>query len=277
MLDLRIVRETVARALAEDIGPGDVTTPAVLPAGHASSGRILAKAAGVLAGVEVARECFRQVDPTVTFAGRLTDGAELQPGDEIAQLSGPTAGILAAERTALNFLQRMSGVASLTAQYVGAAQGSGAVIVDTRKTAPGLRALDKYAVTVGGGRNHRFGLYDGVLIKDNHVRAAGGVGEAVRRARSAVAHTLKVEVEVTDLAGVEEALQAGADSILLDNMDLPTIRQAVALVAGRALTEASGGVSLDRISELAATGVDLISVGRLTHSVTALDISLELD
>ena len=276
MLDPRTVRETVARALAEDVGPGDVTTAAVVPEDHVSSGRIIAKAPGILAGVDVAAEAFRQVDAGIEFMPRLSDGAHLQPQDDIAEVSGPTRGILTAERTALNFLQRMSGIATLTGEYVGATGGVAAVIVDTRKTAPGLRAFDKHAVTVGGGRNHRFGLYDGVLIKDNHVRAAGGVGEAVRRARAAVAHTLRIEVEVADLAGVREALDAGADAILLDNMDAGAMREAVAVVAGRAITEASGGMSLDRIAEIAGTGVDLISVGRLTHSAPALDISLDL-
>lgn len=277
MLDHRIVRETVARALAEDVGPGDVTTAAVVPDDHASSGRIIAKASGILAGAQVAAEVFRQVDPSIVFTPRLSDGAAVSPRDEIAHVSGPTRGILTAERTALNFMQRMSGIATVTGEYVSAAGGTGVAIADTRKTAPGLRAFDKHAVTVGGGRNHRFGLFDGVLIKDNHVRAAGGVGEAVRRARAVVAHTLKIEVEVTDLAGVQEALEADADAMLLDNMDAAAMREAVTLVAGRAITEASGGVLLERIVEIADTGVDLISVGMLTHSASALDVSLDLD
>jgi len=274
-LNPRVVRDIVARALAEDIGPGDVTTAAVVLEGHISSGRIIAKAAGVAAGVEVAREVFRQVEPRIQFTPGLRDGAPVESGREIATVEGPTAGILTAERTALNFLQRMSGIATLTAEYVRAVEGTGAAILDTRKTAPGLRALDKYAVTVGGGRNHRFGLYDGILIKDNHIRAAGGVKEAIGRAREA-RHTLRIEVEVTDLAELQEALEAEADAILLDNMDVDMLREAVKRVAGRAITEASGGVSLERVAEIASTGVDLISIGRLTHSAPALDISLEL-
>lgn len=275
-LNPQTVRDVVARALAEDIGPGDVTTAAVVPDGQTCSARVVARSAGVVAGIEVACEVFRQVDSRIEFTPSLNDGARVERGQEMATVAGPTAGILTAERTALNFLQRMSGIATLTAEYVHAVEGTGALILDTRKTAPGLRVLDKYAVAVGGGRNHRFGLYDGVLIKDNHIRAAGSVKEAIRRARKAP-HTLRIEVEVTSLSGLQEALDAGADVILLDNMDIGTLRQAVKRVAGRAVTEASGGVSLEHIAEIASTGVDLISVGRLTHSAPALDISLELD
>jgi nicotinate-nucleotide pyrophosphorylase (carboxylating) len=270
------VQDIVSRALAEDVGTGDVTTLAIVDAQEQCRAEIVAQADGVIAGLPVARLAFHAVDPQVAFDAIVSDGARVSEGMTIAHLAGPTQAILTAERTALNFLQRLSGIATTTAEYVEAVHGTAARVLDTRKTAPGLRLLDKYAVRVGGGYNHRIGLFDGVLVKDNHLRAAGGVGEAVRRARACAHHLLKVEVEVQTLDEVEEAIEAGADVILLDNMDASEVQEAVALIEGRSLTEVSGGVTLDGIRELAETGVDLISVGALTHSVTALDISLEV-
>lgn len=265
-------------ALAEDAGGGDVTTLATVPPGTHAAGTLLVKAAGVLSGVDVAGAVFRRVNPTLDYQVRIGDGRKVNPGDRIADVSGSAHGILAAERVALNLLQRLSGIATLTASYVEAVAGTNAKIIDTRKTGPGLRMLEKAAVRHGGGRNHRFGLSDGILIKDNHLAAIGGsdrVTRAVRQAAALAPHTMRVEVEVTTLAEVEEAVAAGADAILLDNMDVATMRQAVELVAGRAILEASGGVNLQTVRAIAETGVDLISVGALTHSAPALDISLD--
>jgi len=270
------VRDIVSRALAEDVGSGDMTTAALVAPEAECRAEIVAKAEGVIAGLGVARLVFGMLDPQIEFHEVVADGGRVSKGITVARLSGNTRAVLAAERTALNFLQRMSGIASLTAEYVEAADGADARIIDTRKTAPGLRLLDKYAVRMGGGRNHRVGLFDGVLIKDNHLRAAGGVGEAVRRARKAVHHLAKIEVEVQTLEEVEEGVAAGADVILLDNMDLDDIRRAVDLVSGRCEIEVSGGVTLERVSALAECGVDYISAGSLTHSAPALDLSLEV-
>jgi len=271
-----VARDIVARALAEDIGPGDITTAATVAPDAECRAEIVAKAEGVIAGLGVARLVFGMLDPQIEFHEVVADGGRVSEGVTVARLSGNTMAVLAAERTALNFLQRMSGIASLTAEYVEAAEGTDARVIDTRKTAPGLRLLDKYAVRMGGGRNHRVGLFDGVLIKDNHLRAAGGVGEAVRRARKAAHHLVKVEVEVQTLEEVEEAVAAGADVVLLDNMELDDIRQAVDLVSGRCEIEVSGGVTLETVRALAECGVDYISAGALTHSAPALDLSLEI-
>ncbi len=271
-----VVREVVARALAEDIGLGDVTTLATVPEEARCHAEVIAKAEGVVCGLGVMAAVFAEVDPRVEFQAERTDGDRVAPGGVAAQLCGPTRAVLTAERTALNFLQRMSGVATLTARYVAAVVGTKAQILDTRKTAPGLRALDKYAVRVGGGRNHRTGLFDGVLIKDNHIRAAGGVPEAVARARRGAHHLLKVEVEAQTREQVTEAVAAGADVIMLDNMSPEEVRAAVAAIGGRALTEVSGSVDLSTVRAYAETGVDFISVGALTHSVAALDLSLEI-
>lgn len=270
-------------ALSEDIGTGDVTSLATIPANRTAQGIILAKAEGVLSGVEVAAAVFRAVDPAIAFAPRIVDGDTLAHGTVIADVAGPARSLLTAERTALNLMQRLSGVATQTARYVAATEGTGASIVDTRKTTPGLRLLEKRAVMHGGGRNHRFGLADGVLIKDNHLAAIGGprrITDAVEAARRHAPHTLRIEVEVTTLAELREALDARADIILLDNMDTETLRRAVTIRDAHthhALLEASGGITLERIPEIAAVGVDLISVGALTHSAPALDISLDLD
>ena len=271
-----IIREVVATALAEDIGPGDITSELCVPPDRKGQGQFVAKEAGVLAGLEVAEECFRQLSPAVTFQARKQAGQSFESGEVLAEVAGLARTLLTAERTALNFLQRLCGIATLTRQFVGAIEGSEAVIVDTRKTTPGLRALEKAAVRAGGGQNHRFALYDAILIKDNHICIAGGVGSAIQRARHGASAHLKIEVESTSLQQVQEALEAGADIIMLDNMDPQMMGQAVEIIGDQAIVEASGGVTLDNVAQIAATGVDLISVGRLTHSAPAIDISLEL-
>ncbi len=272
----RVVRDIVARALAEDIGPGDITSELCVPAAYQVQGQFVAKEAGVLAGMEAVEECFGQLSPAVSFQANKQAGDEFATGDILAEVTGPARPILAAERTALNFLQRLCGIATLTRQFVQEVEGSEAVIVDTRKTTPGLRALQKAAVRAGGGQNHRFALYDAILIKDNHIRIAGGVRAAIQAAQAGASAHLKIEVESTTLAQVGEAIQAGADIIMLDNMEPELMRQAVELIGEQALVEASGGVNRNNVAEVAATGVDLISVGRLTHSAPAIDISLEL-
>lgn len=274
--DPRLIREVVAAALAEDIGPGDITSELCIPADSRARGQLVAKQEGVLAGLEVAKECFQQVSAAVSFEARKQAGQTFDAGEVLAEVTGPARALLAAERTALNFLQRLCGIATLTHKFVEAIQDSKAVIVDTRKTTPGLRALEKAAVRAGGGQNHRFALHDAILIKDNHIRIAGGVKPAVEATRQGAPAQLKIEVETTTLQQVQEALAAGADIIMLDNMDRETMRQAVEIIGEQALTEASGGVTLDNVAQVAATGVDLISVGRLTHSAPAIDISLEL-
>jgi nicotinate-nucleotide pyrophosphorylase (carboxylating) len=271
----RILQQIVAAALDEDIGPGDVTTEACVDPGLTMRAQIRANAGGVVAGLAPAREAFGQLCPDVRFTAHVSDGDRVNAGDIIAEVSGQAQGLLTAERTALNFLQHLSGIATLTSRFVAAVEGTQAAIVDTRKTTPGLRLLEKAAVRAGGGRNHRMALFDGVLIKDNHIRAAGGITAAVEAARRNTPHLLAVEVEVSTLEQLDEALTAGADVVMLDNMDLPTLREAVQRVAGRAVVEASGGVTLDTVKQIAAAGVDLISVGALTHSAPALDISME--
>lgn len=271
------VSDIVRRALAEDIGPGDITTAACVPADTLAQGAFLAKQDGVLAGMGVVRECFAQAAPDCALHEPFAEGAAFCAGDILARVEGPARQVLGAERVALNFLQRLCGIATLTRRYVDAVAGTRAAILDTRKTTPGLRALEKAAVRAGGGRNHRFALYDGVIIKDNHIIAAGGITRAVEQARARVAPTIKIEVEATSLDQVREAIAAGADIIMLDNMDLATMRAAVELTAGRASLEASGGVDLETVADIAATGVDFISVGRLTHSAPAIDISLDLE
>lgn len=275
--DRQAIVAVVQRALAEDVGPGDVTSEWVLPPELQASGRFLVKEAGVIAGLEVVEEVFRQVEPLIRFEPLVIDGVPVHPGDVVAHVHGPAIPLLSAERVALNFLQRMSGIASEARRYVEAVHGTRAIILDTRKTAPGLRVLDKMAVRLGGAGNHRFGLFDMVLIKDNHLAAAGSLTAAVRRARARNTGGLPIEVEVTSLEMLAEALEARVDRIMLDNMDVATMRRAVEMTAGRVPLEASGGVRLENVSEIAATGVDYISVGALTHSVRALDISLELE
>ncbi len=274
-LDPGLYRDLVRAALAEDLGCGDVTTAATVPPATAARGVILAKSPCVVAGLAVAEETFRQRDPAVCFRARLADGDRCEPGDAVAEVVGRAVPLLEAERTALNFLQRLSGIATLTRRFVDAAGGRLAVL-DTRKTTPTLRALEKYAVRAGGGTNHRMGLDAAILVKENHARLAGGIAAAVARLRAAAPH-LPLEVEAQGLAEVDEALAAGADTILLDNLSLEDTRAAVARCRGRARTEISGGVTLERLSLLAATGADCVSVGALTHSAAAADLSFELE
>jgi nicotinate-nucleotide pyrophosphorylase (carboxylating) len=267
----------IEQALLEDIHTGDITTQAVVPGPRPASGRLIAKEPLVMAGLFVAEKVFLRLNPAVRFTACNIEGDRVKSGDVIATVAGNASDLLMAERVALNLLQRMCGIATLTSRYVAAVSGTKARIVDTRKTTPGLREVEKYAVRIGGGINHRTGLYDGVLIKENHIVAAGGIDEAVRRARAYIPHTLKIEIETESRLQVEEALEAGADIIMLDNMDLATMRDCVGLIAGRALVEASGGVNLDTVRDIAETGVDIISIGALTHSPRAMDISMLLD
>ena len=275
------VLHLIDSALSEDQAFNDPTTHALVPDGVVGIGRLRAKSPGVLAGVGVALEVFRRVDPQLSTRVLVEDGSGLSPGDQIAGVEGEASSILRAERTALNFLQRMSGIASDTSRYVEAIQGTRSRIVDTRKTAPGHRFLDKYAVRMGGGHNHRFHLADGILVKDNHVQALRsremGLKEVIQLALARASHTIKVEVEVESLAEVEEAAEAGAHIIMLDNMSVEMMAQAMAIIRGRAVVEASGGITHRNVREVAETGVDLISIGALTHSTTAMDISLDLE
>lgn len=279
-LPLERVRPLVQRALEEDVPWGDITSDALVPASATGIGRLVMKEDGVIAGLEVAAMVCAEVDPDLDFETFALDGDRVDRGYAVAEIRGRVRSMLTAERTALNILQRMSGIATATAAYVAAVVGTGATIVDTRKTVPGLRLLDKYAVRCGGGSNHRFSLSDGVLVKDNHLAAVAGEGlslaATLRAVRREVPHTVKIEVEVDRIDQIEEVLQGGADIILLDNMSPEELRQAVDLIGGRALTEASGGITLETVAAVARSGVDLISVGALTHSVRALDISLEL-
>lgn len=267
-------------ALAEDVRDGDRTTEWTFPPERRGEAAIVAKEAGVVAGLEVAREAFRRVDPSLQVRAEVEDGAAVEPGDVVMRISGAAASILTAERTALNFLQRLSGVATTTRRYVRAVEGTGARVIDTRKTTPGMRLLEKAAVVAGGGANHRVGLWDMVLVKDNHVAAAGGIAPAVEAVRARNAEGLRVEVETTTLDEVREALAAGVDRIMFDNMPPPLLREAVALVRAhdgpRPETEASGGITLETIRAAAETGVDFVSVGALTHSAASLDLSLRL-
>jgi nicotinate-nucleotide pyrophosphorylase (carboxylating) len=267
----------VRRALEEDIGDGDVTTMCTIGPEAWVTGRFLAKARGVVAGLEVARAVFGRLDMRVRLVPRVADGDAVEARTVLAEIGGPGRAVLSGERVALNFLQRMSGIATLTRRFVEAARGTRAAILDTRKTAPGLRALDKWAVRLGGGQNHRMGLYDMVLIKDNHIAAVGSITEAVARVRAGDARRRPIEVEVTTLAELAEVLTLGVDRIMLDNMSPEQMREAVRITAGRIPLEASGGVRLDTVAAIAAAGVDFISTGAVTHSISALDISLDLD
>jgi nicotinate-nucleotide pyrophosphorylase (carboxylating) len=273
-----LVDKAVAEGLAEDLGiGGDITTEATVPAGTRASAVIAARKPGTVAGVQLAAAAFKTIDPFVEFEAVVGDGDRVEAGGIIARVAGDARALLTAERTALNFLGRLSGIATLTARYVSAIAGTRARIVDTRKTTPGQRALEKFAVRCGGGVNHRFGLFDAVLIKDNHIVAAGGVGAALQRARAHAGHMVKVEIEVTSLDELDDALQLDPDAVLLDNMPLELLKAAVAEVAGRVVTEASGGVNLETVRAIAETGVDHISVGALTHSAPVLDIGLDFD
>ena len=266
----------IKNALAEDIGTGDITTGATVRAGKKGRAQAMAKDNFIIAGIDIFEATFRILDQNIKVTKWIQDGGAAKKGDVIADISGSLAGILMAERVALNLFQRMCGIATLTAKYVQAVRNNQAKILDTRKTVPGLRILDKMAVRLGGGRNHRIGLYDGILIKDNHIEAAGGITAAVKAQRKSLSGKMKIEVETTNLKEVREALSCGVDIIMLDNMSVPAMRKAVNDVAGRALLEASGNVSLRNVAEIAATGVDFISVGELTHSVRAADISLKI-
>ncbi|HYF93206.1 MAG TPA: carboxylating nicotinate-nucleotide diphosphorylase [Symbiobacteriaceae bacterium] len=270
------VEDIVRRALLEDIGPGDITTEATVPADKLCTAVIIAKEEGILCGQSVAQMVFRVMDPSLTYEVLVAEGAKVTPGMEVARITGSARSVLTAERVALNFLQRMSGIASVTRRLADAIKYYHARLVETRKTTPGLRILEKYAVRVGGAMNHRYGLHDAILIKDNHIAVAGGVRAAVIAARKVASHTSRVEVEVDTLEQLQEALDAGADIILLDNMDTETMRRAVEITAGKAVLEASGGITAANLEDVARTGVDIISLGALTHSVKALDLSLDI-
>jgi nicotinate-nucleotide pyrophosphorylase (carboxylating) len=273
-----LVVRAVSRALAEDLGTaGDVTTEATVPTGTQAHGSFGARKAGVISGLDVARAAFHALDKKVTFQPLVQDGDSVGEGAIVARVSGNARALLTGERVALNFLCHMSGIATLTRQYVDAIEGTRASIVDTRKTTPGLRAFEKYAVRCGGGSNHRHGLFDAILIKDNHIVAAGGVGPAVEAARARAGHMVKIEVEVTSLIELHAALQHEVDVVMLDNMSLDLLREAVRRVGSKALTEASGGVNLQTVRAIAETGVDLISVGALTHSAPILDLGLDFE
>ena len=272
-----MIDRMIEQALQEDIHTGDITTKAVVPQRRPAEARLIAKEELVISGLEIAGRVFSQLNPEVKYSPHFSDGQRVGKGSVIATVQGDAADLLMGERVALNLLQRMCGIATLTSRFVTAISGTRARIVDTRKTTPGLREIEKYSVRVGGGINHRTGLYDGVLIKENHIAAAGGVGEAISRARAYIPHTLKIEIETETLAQVDEALAAGADIIMLDNMTLEEMRTAVLKIGGRALVEASGGVNLESVRAIAETGVDIISVGALTHSPRAMDISMLLD
>jgi nicotinate-nucleotide pyrophosphorylase (carboxylating) len=271
-----LIDRLIDLALEEDLGPGDITTQALVDPELQGEAHIRAKATLVVAGLPVAARVFHKLDAQLVFAAAVDDGQEVAKGTVLARLTGPVASILTGERVALNFLQHLSGIATFTRTMVAQVAGSTAALLDTRKTTPGWRSLEKYAVRLGGGRNHRLGLYDGVLIKNNHLTAVGSIGEAVHQARARTHPLLKIEVEVTDLQGLEEALNAGADRILLDNMDDATLRRAVEINRGRARLEASGSMTRERLPQVAATGVNFISMGALTHSAPAVDIHLRL-
>jgi len=271
-----LVKRAVAAALEEDLGQaGDITTDTIIPAHATAEAEIVARKDGVIAGLDLAAASFKALDPDAQFVADVADGAHATAGARIARVQGKARALLSAERVALNYLGHLSGIATLTAAYVAAIEGTKARIACTRKTTPGLRAFEKYAVRAGGGINHRFGLYDAVLVKDNHIAAAGGLAQALAKLRARTGHLVKVEVEVDTLDQLCEALHFPIDAVLLDNMDVATLKKAVALVNGRVLTEASGGVNLETVRKIAETGVDLISVGALTHSAPRLDLALE--
>lgn len=275
MLDFKQVDRVITLSLEEDMPFGDITSENTIPEDSWSQARLIAKEAGVLAGMPVMERTFALLDPAIQVSAQVPDGTFVEKGTVIAEIEGPTVAVLKGERTALNLLQRLSGVATRTRTFVELVKDYPVNIVDTRKTTPGLRYLEKYAVRVGGGQNHRFSLSDGVLIKDNHIAAAGGVQAAVAAVRGKIPHTIKIEVETETLEMVDEALAAGADIIMLDNMDNETMRTAVERIEGQALVEASGDMNEERIVGVAKTGVDIISIGKITHSVKALDISLK--
>jgi nicotinate-nucleotide pyrophosphorylase (carboxylating) len=271
-----LIDKIIDNALAEDLGPGDLTTEALIDRSVKGKARLVAKEEIVLAGIEVFGRVFSRLDPEIAVGCRFKDGDVVPSGRDIGVVEGSLQGILSGERIALNFLQHLSGIATLTRRYVDKTDPSKVRVIDTRKTTPGLRVLEKYAVRAGGGFNHRFGLFDGVLIKDNHIAAAGSISKAVEKIRANVPHTVKIEVEVDDLGGLEEAMRAGADAILLDNMSIGEMKEAVSRAGGRVPLEASGGITLESIEAISQTGVNLISVGAITHSARSVDISLEM-
>jgi len=270
------IKSLIEQALIEDIGKGDITTNALIPDTMTSAATMVAKASGIVAGLDVAEAVFRFLSPQIIWNPLVKDGDKVEKGTILVEMSGPFRALLSGERLALNFLQRMSGIATMTYLFVAQVADYGTKILDTRKTVPGLRLLDKYAVKAGGGENHRIGLYDMVLIKDNHIKVAGGIKKAVEQIRNKVPSRIKIEVETTTIAEVEEALEMAVDIIMLDNMSNDTMKTCVKLINHRAKVEASGNMNLERVKEVAATGVDYISIGALTHSVTALDISMNI-
>lgn len=270
------IDKIIDSALEEDLGPGDITTEALVDLSVKGEARLIAKEEIILAGIEVFSRVFSRLDPEIVVETKYRDGEAVSNGEDIGIVKGSMRGILSGERTALNFLQRLSGIATLTRKYVERTDSSKVRVIDTRKTTPGLRILEKYAVRRGGGFNHRFGLFDGILIKDNHIAVAGSIAKALARIKGRVPHTLRIEVEMEDIRGVEEAIGAGADAILLDNMSLKEMREAVSIAGGRVLVEASGGITLESIEEVSKTGIDLISVGAITRSARSVDISLEV-
>jgi nicotinate-nucleotide pyrophosphorylase (carboxylating) len=273
-INWNLIDSIIQNALAEDIGNGDITTNAIIDDSAKASAYLQSKDEGVVAGLAIAERVFRSLDANLIWQPQLDDGERVNVGQVIVEFSGRTKALLTGERLVLNILQHLSGIASKTAEFVAALNGLPTKILDTRKTIPGIRALQKYAVAVGGGTNHRFGLYDGIMIKDNHIKLAGSITKALKLVRSHNYNQFPIEVETSNLHEVQEAVDAGADIIMLDNMDIPTMKKAVQLINGRAKTEASGGIQLHNVRAIAETGVDFISVGYLTHSVTALDISM---
>lgn len=273
---MQSIQELIEVAFKEDIGSGDITTDSLVDPAHMGSGSIIAKEDLVLAGLEVVKAVFRTLDPNMAFRHDAKDGSVIKTGDVIMDLDGKLACLLMGERTALNFLQHLSGIASSVRKYMDELNYPQVHLVDTRKTLPGFRVLEKYAVRVGGGRNHRMGLYDGVLIKDNHLAACGGINAAVKKIQDRVSHLVKIEVEVSSLSEVKEAIDAGVDVIMLDNMDVEQIKKAVSLIDGKAVVEVSGNVTLENLNRVAATGVNIISIGALTHSARSVDISMKL-
>ncbi len=271
-----LIDKIIEQALLEDIGTGDITSESIVPSDLKAKGIIKTSEEGVVAGLDIAYLIFKKLDSEIIFQEKIKDGTKVTRGKVLAEISGYARTILKGERVALNFLQRMSGIATITSKFCQQVKDFPVRIFDTRKTTPGLRILEKYAVRMGGGHNHRFGLYDAVLIKDNHIAVAGGIKSAVNSVRKQISHTVKIEVEAENLSQLQEALKAQVDTIMLDNMDLETMKEAVKMVKGEALIEASGGITLEKVREIARTGVDLISVGALTHSVKSLDISMEI-
>ncbi len=271
-----LINKIIEQALLEDIGTGDITSESIVPSNLKAKGVIKTSEKGVVAGLNITSLVFKKLDSEIIFQEKIKDGTKVARGKVLAEITGSARTILKGERVALNFLQRMSGIATITSKFCQEVEDFPVRIVDTRKTTPGLRILEKYAVSMGGGHNHRFGLYDAVLIKDNHITVAGGIRPAVDSVRKQISHTVKIEIEVENLSQLQDALRVKADIIMLDNMDLDTMEEAVKIAKGRALIEASGGITLEKVRKIAQTGVDLISIGSLTHSVKSLDISMEI-